>query len=63
MSMTTVPCIPDGAQRLSGPCRGPVDRGWLGLTRDAATGLVQTAARLYDPLLQQFISPDPLRSR
>ncbi len=36
------------------------DRGWLGQTEDATTGLTYLNARYYDPVLARFISPDPL---
>jgi RHS repeat-associated protein len=37
-----------------------VDRGWLGQTEDAGTGLTYLNARYYDPVLARFLSPDPL---
>ncbi|RCG32676.1 hypothetical protein DQ384_04115 [Sphaerisporangium album] len=36
------------------------DRGFLGKTEDASTGLVQLSARYYDPSIGRFISTDPL---
>lgn len=40
----------------------PTDRGWLGQTRDTATGLDYLNARYYDPGLAHFISTDPLNN-
>lgn len=36
------------------------DRGWLGQVEDQGTGLTYVNARYYDPVLQRFLSPDPL---
>ncbi|SDI16824.1 RHS repeat-associated core domain-containing protein [Sinosporangium album] len=36
------------------------DRGFLGKTEDASTGLTYLSARYYDPEIARFISPDPL---
>ncbi|MFC4060623.1 RHS repeat-associated core domain-containing protein, partial [Planomonospora corallina] len=36
------------------------DRGFLGKTEDASTGLTHLSARYYDPSIARFISPDPL---
>nr|WP_239321264.1 RHS repeat-associated core domain-containing protein [Planomonospora parontospora] len=38
------------------------DRGFLGKTEDASTGLTYLSARYYDPATARFISPDPLLS-
>ncbi|WP_086771398.1 RHS repeat-associated core domain-containing protein [Streptomyces bobili] len=38
----------------------PNDKGFLGKTRDTATGLTHIGAREYDPAIGQFISVDPL---
>ncbi|WP_164410084.1 RHS repeat-associated core domain-containing protein [Streptomyces salinarius] len=38
----------------------PDDKGFLGKTRDATTGLTHVGAREYDPAVGQFISVDPL---
>ncbi|MFJ3496736.1 polymorphic toxin-type HINT domain-containing protein [Streptomyces sp. NPDC086091] len=52
---------PFGADRGS-PQYGPWpdDKGFLGKTRDATTGLTHVGAREYDPSLGQFISVDPV---
>ncbi|MFF4654445.1 polymorphic toxin-type HINT domain-containing protein [Streptomyces sp. NPDC001381] len=52
---------PFGADRgtpLYGPW--PDDKGFLGKTRDATTGLTHIGAREYDPAIGQFISVDPV---
>ncbi|MFJ9117374.1 polymorphic toxin-type HINT domain-containing protein [Streptomyces sp. NPDC102394] len=52
---------PFGADRgnpLYGPW--PDDKGFLGKTRDATTGLTHIGAREYDPAIGQFISLDPI---
>ncbi|WP_316741008.1 RHS repeat-associated core domain-containing protein [Streptomyces sp. MK7] len=38
----------------------PDDKGFLGKTRDANTGLTHIGAREYDPVIGQFLSVDPL---
>jgi RHS repeat-associated protein len=38
----------------------PDDKGFLGKTRDASTGLTHIGAREYDPAIGQFISIDPV---
>jgi RHS repeat-associated protein len=38
----------------------PGDRGFLGGTRDAGTGLTQLGERAYDPAVGRFISADPV---
>ncbi|MGW4273292.1 polymorphic toxin-type HINT domain-containing protein [Streptomyces seoulensis] len=38
----------------------PDDKGFLGATRDTATGLTHIGAREYDPTIGQFLSVDPL---
>ncbi|MEV1070014.1 RHS repeat-associated core domain-containing protein, partial [Streptomyces sp. NPDC050263] len=52
---------PFGADRgtpLYGPW--PDDKGFLGKTKDATTGLTHIGAREYDPAIGQFISVDPI---
>jgi RHS repeat-associated protein len=49
---------PYGARR--GEDLAAINRGWLGQTEDAATGLTYLNARYYDPALGRFLSPDPL---
>ena len=50
---------PYGAVRGSGSTLG-TDRGWLGKTADAGSGLNYLGARFYDSGLAHFLSPDPL---
>ncbi len=52
---------PFGAERGT-PTGGtwPDDKGFLGKTDDATTGLTHIGARQYDPTIGQFISADPL---
>ncbi|MBQ1100138.1 RHS repeat-associated core domain-containing protein [Streptomyces sp. b94] len=54
----TTPFGADRGTPLYGPW--PDDKGFLGKTRDAATGLTHIGAREYDPKVGQFISVDPL---
>ncbi|NJP43383.1 RHS repeat-associated core domain-containing protein [Streptomyces sp. PRB2-1] len=51
--------LPYGAHRGAGDALPATDRGFLGKTEDADTGLVQAGARYYDPSTGRFISPDP----
>ena len=46
--------------QLRGADNVAVDRGWLGQVEDSGTGLTYLNARYYDPVLQRFLSPDPL---
>ncbi|PKW26611.1 RHS repeat-associated protein [Phycicoccus duodecadis] len=39
------------------------DKGWLGKTRDATTGLTELGARYYDTALARFLSTDPLNDQ
>ncbi|MEU0228192.1 RHS repeat-associated core domain-containing protein [Streptomyces sp. NPDC006284] len=54
----TTPFGDDRGKPLYGPW--PNDKGFLGKTRDAITGLTHIGAREYDPAIGQFISADPL---
>jgi len=50
---------PYGAQR-AGAATLPTDQGFLGRVTDSATGLLQDGARYFDPVLGEFLTPDPL---
>ncbi|MEU6098907.1 RHS repeat-associated core domain-containing protein, partial [Streptomyces sp. NPDC047079] len=54
----TTPFGADRGTPLGGPW--PDDKGFLGKTSDATTGLTHIGAREYDPTIGQFISVDPL---
>ncbi|MEU6371825.1 polymorphic toxin-type HINT domain-containing protein [Streptomyces sp. NPDC046909] len=54
----TTPFGADRGTPLYGPW--PDDKGFLGQTRDATTGLTHIGAREYDSSIGQFISVDPL---
>ncbi|MEU3901294.1 polymorphic toxin-type HINT domain-containing protein [Streptomyces sp. NPDC029519] len=54
----TTPFGADRGKTQYGPW--PDDKGFLGKTRDATTGLTHIGAREYDPTIGQFISVDPL---
>ncbi|WP_367322735.1 polymorphic toxin-type HINT domain-containing protein [Streptomyces sp. HUAS ZL42] len=54
----TTPFGADRGTPLYGPW--PDDKGFLGKTRDTATGLTHVGAREYDPGIGQFISVDPV---
>ncbi|MGW7169382.1 polymorphic toxin-type HINT domain-containing protein [Streptomyces sp. NPDC054884] len=56
----TTPFGSDRGAPLYGPW--PDDKGFLGKTRDATTGLTHIGAREYDPSIGQFISVDPVLS-
>ena len=51
-----------GARRVVGPAPGagddPSPRGFLGMPEDPASGTVTLGARVYDPLIRQFLSRD-----
>ncbi|WP_327129452.1 polymorphic toxin-type HINT domain-containing protein [Streptomyces sp. NBC_01727] len=52
--------LPFGAQRGSTKLPAGTDRGFLGKTEDDTTGLSILGARMYDPKLSRFLSPDPI---
>ena len=54
----TTPFGADRGKPTYGPW--PDDKGFLGKTRDATTGLTHIGAREYDPTIGQFLSVDPL---
>ncbi|MCX5263199.1 polymorphic toxin-type HINT domain-containing protein [Streptomyces sp. NBC_00199] len=56
----TTPFGNDRGNPLYGPW--PDDKGFLGKTRDATTGLTHIGAREYDPSIGQFLSVDPVLS-
>ncbi|WP_415952272.1 polymorphic toxin-type HINT domain-containing protein [Streptomyces sp. KLOTTS4A1] len=53
---------PFGGERLAGQTatRATTHKGFLGASRDDATGYTMLGARLYDPLAGRFLSPDPV---
>ncbi|WP_443062789.1 polymorphic toxin-type HINT domain-containing protein [Streptomyces sp. NBC_00390] len=53
---------PFGAERGTPTGTWPDDKGFLGKTADAGTGLTHIGAREYDPSIGQFVSIDPLLS-
>ncbi|MFJ4839321.1 RHS repeat-associated core domain-containing protein [Streptomyces sp. NPDC088746] len=52
--------LPFGEQRGATSLPTGTDRGFTGKTEDDSTGLVIMGARLYDPALGRFLSPDAL---
>ncbi|MGV9991606.1 polymorphic toxin-type HINT domain-containing protein [Streptomyces sp. NPDC003374] len=54
----TTPFGEDRGKPQYGPW--PDDKGFLGKTRDAKTGLTHIGAREYDPAIGQFLSVDPV---
>ncbi|MFJ4846324.1 MULTISPECIES: RHS repeat-associated core domain-containing protein [unclassified Streptomyces] len=53
---------PFGEQRSTG-LPAATDRGFLGKPEDDSTGLSILGARMYDPGLHRFLSPDPLNAQ
>ncbi|PZG02370.1 RHS repeat domain-containing protein [Micromonospora deserti] len=52
--------LPYGAPRGQAPTAWPGEKGFVGGTMDATTGLTHLGAREYDPLTGRFISVDPI---
>jgi len=50
--------LPFGAPRSGGVTA--TDRGWIGQTKDASTGLQYLNARYYDPTIGRFTATDPI---
>ncbi|MFR0359252.1 RHS repeat-associated core domain-containing protein [Streptomyces sediminimaris] len=57
-SVTRRQYTPFGATRGTAPTSWPGDRGYVGGTSDAATGLENLGAREYDPATGRFLSAD-----
>ena len=51
---------PFGTARGTAPSSWPGDKGYVGGTEDASTGLVHLGARDYDPATGRFLSVDPV---
>ncbi|MGV9311649.1 RHS repeat-associated core domain-containing protein [Streptomyces sp. NPDC003691] len=52
--------LPYGGPRGTQPGSWPTERGFVGGTSDASTGLTHLGARDYDPLTGRFVSVDPI---
>ncbi|MEJ3748088.1 RHS repeat-associated core domain-containing protein [Actinomycetes bacterium KLBMP 9797] len=52
--------LPYGAPRGGTPTNWPGEKGFVGGTRDASTGLTHLGAREYDDLTGRFLSVDPV---
>jgi RHS repeat-associated protein len=60
LAVTRRAYLPFGADRGTAPASWPGDKGYVGGTPDAATGLENLGAREYDPSSGRFLSPDPV---
>ncbi|MFF7261395.1 RHS repeat-associated core domain-containing protein [Streptomyces sp. NPDC008159] len=54
--------LPFGAQNGTTALPAGMDRGFLGKPEDDTTGLSVLGARMYDPALGRFLSPDPVQT-
>ena len=54
--------LPYGAPRSTTGGSAVTDRGWIGQTKDASTGLQYLNARYYDPIIGRFAAVDPIVS-
>ncbi|MET8630870.1 polymorphic toxin-type HINT domain-containing protein [Kitasatospora sp. NPDC004669] len=60
LTKTRRPADPFGNPRGNQPTTWAGDHGFIGGTKDDATGLTNLGARQYDPVHGRFISPDPV---
>ena len=61
LQMTRRRSLPFGSPRGSQPGSWPGEKGFVGGTKDATTGLTHLGAREYDPATGRFVSADPIR--